>query len=146
MFFITPIAKYGVKWWNIPGKLAFTVLCITVLIVPLSIDWRSLTSKTRHVQRHIIERIKRRRPTPQSGHEIFENKNPQCFSGNKIYVPFSFVIFSYEQYRLISDRSDSTEPRAIFWITFSSNYKKKIFQKFKYQSLVFVFYFNYSMC
>lgn len=120
-FFITAIAKYGVKWWKIPGKSAFTVLCITVLIVPLSIDWRSLTSKTRHVQRDINERIRRRRPTPQSGHVIFENINTQCFSGDKIDVPFSIVIFWYEQYRLISERSDSIEPRAIFWIAFSSN-------------------------
>jgi len=30
---------------------------------------------------------------PQSGHETFENKNPQWFSGNRIDVPFSLVIF-----------------------------------------------------
>jgi hypothetical protein len=33
-----------------------------------------------------MERMRRRRPMPQSGQKIFENKNPQYFSGIKIDV------------------------------------------------------------
>lgn len=122
-YLLTAMAKYGVKWWNTPGKSALTVLYMTVLIVPLSIDWRSLTNKTKQVQRERRETIRRSTPMPQSGQKTLANINSQCLLGTKVHVLFSLVAFWYEQCRFKSDRSVSTEPRAIFWMTFSSNYQ-----------------------
>ena len=120
---VTPMAKYGVRCRKTPGKSAFTVLKITVLIVPLSIDWRSFTRRIRQQQRANNERTNRRRPTPQSGQDTFEKMNPHRLSGINVELPYSLVTFWKEQKRFKSEALGSSMPIAMFWMTFSSSWK-----------------------
>jgi hypothetical protein len=111
--FRTSMAKYGVKWAKTPGKLALTTLKIIFLTAPLSRDWRSFTSKIRQKQRQRIDRMSRRRPTPQSGQEILANINEQCLSGTLISVPLVSLIFLNEQNRFSRETFGAAMPSAM---------------------------------